>query len=225
MLESPHDGRQRQMNALGSAEMLAESPPVLRRLGLRSFAESVLGRSVPVSPSKSETVWKLAGHGEGGRVDLGGGASFLVEAGLIRVVTGDGGVPVPEASELTVPGACEWGPWSIRAEKLAEGFDLLGPEVATLDAARAGSRLTVRAWRDGDRIEPLGMEGSKSLQDLFTDRAVPRSLRHGIPVVLSGDEIAWVAGVAIGRRFRIRESTTSAIRLSAVQSPHRPISA
>lgn len=208
-----------------SAEMLAESPPVLRRLGLRSFAESVLGRSVPVSSAKSATVWKLAARGEGGRVDLGGGASFLVEAGLIRVVTGDGEAPEPEPAKLTVPGACEWGAWTVRAEILDEGFELLGPEVATLDAAEAGDRLTVRGWREGDRIEPLGMEGSKSLQDLFTDRAVPRSLRHGIPVVLSGEEIAWVAGVAIGRRFRVRESTGAAIRLSAVQSPHRPISA
>ena len=61
-----------------------------------------------------------------------------------------------------------------------------------------GSRatLTVRAWRAGDRMRPLGLGGTKSLQDLFTDRKVPRGLRRTLPVVESDGEIAWVAGVA-----------------------------
>ena len=40
-------------------------------------------------------------------------------------------------------------------------------------AAPSGPELVVRAWRDGDRIRPVGLGGSKSLQDLFTDRKVP----------------------------------------------------
>jgi tRNA(Ile)-lysidine synthase len=45
------------------------------------------------------------------------------------------------------------------------------------------------------------MEGSKSLQDLFTDRKVPRSLRHRLPVVVSDQRVAWVAGVAVSEEF------------------------
>ena len=33
--------------------------------------------------------------------------------------------------------------------------------------------LTVRGWRDGDRMRPVGLGGTKTLQDLFTDRKVP----------------------------------------------------
>ncbi|MGH7369974.1 MAG: tRNA lysidine(34) synthetase TilS, partial [Candidatus Methylomirabilaceae bacterium] len=36
---------------------------------------------------------------------------------------------------------------------------------AWLDADRAGSELTVRSWESGDRFVPLGMRGSKKLQD------------------------------------------------------------
>ena len=46
-------------------------------------------------------------------------------------------------------------------------------------------------------LRPLGMSGSKTLGDLFADRNVPRSLRPTLPVVTVGDEIAWVAGVAV----------------------------
>ena len=66
-----------------------------------------------------------------------------------------------------------------------------------LDADRLAHTLTVRAWRDGDRMQPLGLGGTKSLQDLFGDRKVPRSLRRSLPVVESDGEIAWVAGVAV----------------------------
>ena len=45
-----------------------------------------------------------------------------------------------------------------------------------------GPVLTVRAWQDGDRMRPAGVGGSKSLQDLFTDRKVPRALRRTLPV-------------------------------------------
>jgi tRNA(Ile)-lysidine synthase len=64
-------------------------------------------------------------------------------------------------------------------------------------------------------MRPLGLDGTKSLQDLFTDRRVPRSLRHALPLVVSGDRIAWVAGVAVSEEFRVREGAPRAALLSA----------
>jgi tRNA(Ile)-lysidine synthase len=62
-------------------------------------------------------------------------------------------------------------------------------------------------------MAPLGLGGTKSLQDLFTDRKVPRAERHRLPVVLSGGEIAWVPGVATGERFRARGGDSPRARL------------
>ena len=59
------------------------------------------------------------------------------------------------------------------------------------------------------------MEGTKTLQDLFTDRKVPRSLRHRLPVVASGDRVAWVAGVAVSEDFRLAPDTREAVVISA----------
>jgi tRNA(Ile)-lysidine synthase len=78
-----------------------------------------------------------------------------------------------------------------------------------------GDVVTVRAWRDGDRMRPAGLGGSKSLQDLFTDRKVPRALRRTLPVVESDGEIVWVAGVAVGERFAAREGEPGAVALRA----------
>ena len=54
------------------------------------------------------------------------------------------------------------------------------PGDVAVDATSAPP-LTVRAWRDGDRMRPVGLGGTKTLQDLFTDRKVPRALRRTLP--------------------------------------------
>jgi tRNA(Ile)-lysidine synthase len=82
-----------------------------------------------------------------------------------------------------------------------------------LDAAACAPGLNVRAWRDGDRMRPLGLGGSRSLQDLFTDRKVPRARRRAWPVVVCGEDIAWVPRVATGERFRVTEATGERLRL------------
>jgi tRNA(Ile)-lysidine synthase len=75
--------------------------------------------------------------------------------------------------------------------------------------------VTIRAWRDGDRMRPAGLGGSKSLQDLFTDRKVPRALRRTLPVVEANGEIVWVAGVAVDERFASAEDESGAVALTA----------
>jgi tRNA(Ile)-lysidine synthase len=91
-----------------------------------------------------------------------------------------------------------------------------GPAVATLDQDLLGSELEVRAWRPGDRISPLGLDGSKSLQDLFTDHRFPRSGRRRLPLLVAGGEIAWVPGLAVADRFRLTSQTRRAIRFEVV---------
>jgi tRNA(Ile)-lysidine synthase len=82
----------------------------------------------------------------------------------------------------------------------------VSPEPATLEPGEtalwgdyqikngSSDAIQVRSWQAGDRFRPLGMPGHKKLQDLFTDRKVPRRLRHQIPVILDqkGD-IIYVA--------------------------------
>jgi len=63
-----------------------------------------------------------------------------------------------------------------------------------LDRKAIGDAATVRGWRPGDRIQPLGMRGRKKLQDLFTDLRVPRPWRESVPLMETGSGSAWVVG-------------------------------
>ena len=116
---------------------------------------------------------------------------------------------------LGLPGRARVGGWEVRAELHPAPVEPAGPDLATLDAATLDAPLEVRTWREGDRIRPLGMRGTKTLQDLFTDRHVPRSLRPTLPIVTVDGEVAWVAGVAVSENFRLEPSAEEVAVLSA----------
>ncbi len=91
--------------------------------------------------------------------------------------------------------------------------NLSGLDEAWLDADRLTIPLTVRNWRPGDRIRPLGMEGTKKVSDLLTDIGVPASRRKDAIVVCSEGEIVWVVGYRLSHTFRIMHTTRNYARL------------
>jgi tRNA(Ile)-lysidine synthase len=129
----------------------------------------------------------------------------VAEYGTLRFTRAADAEP-PAPVELTVPGRVRFGDWELEARAEGPG------DVTVRDLAPV---VTVRAWRDGDRMRPAGLGGSKSLQDLFTDRKVPRALRRTLPVVESGGEIVWVAGVAVDERFAAGEGEPGGVALRA----------
>ena len=139
----------------------------------------------------------------------------ICEHGLIRFRTSSEADAAPEPVSLRVPGSCRFGRWEVRAEVRSGPVEPAGPDLATLDAETLGEELVVRTWREGDRMRPLGMHGTKSLQDLFTDRGVPRSLRHHLPVVTAAGHVVWVAGVAVSEDFRLGPKAREAAVLTA----------
>ena len=198
-----------------SRDALGALEPALRRLALRQLAERAAGRQVPLGRARAAEIWRLVGEPEGGVIELGGGVEAQVEQGHVRFTAGSTGGP-PEAA-LTVPGACRFGGWEVRADLEPGVPPAESSDLAVLDPAALAATLVVRCWREGDRMRPLGLGGSKSLQDLFTDRKVPRSLRHALPLVTSDGRIAWIAGVGVSEEFAARPGISESVVLSASQ--------
>jgi tRNA(Ile)-lysidine synthase len=133
--------------------------------------------------------------------------------------------PDPWESPLCVPG-CVYLPWGgvveARAEPAPSDVKAAGPWQAFLDREAAASGLKVRTWRDGDRMQPLGMAGSRKLQDLFVDAKVPRAERRQRPVIVDGDgRILWVAGLRIAHRAALQPGATECLHL--VWRPAQPV--
>lgn len=198
------------------AVALEDSPAAVRRRALRLLAERVAGRRVALGRGRVAEILRLAASPEGGTVELGGGLRAICESGTIRV--SPGAAPEPEPAMLTIPGRCRFGRWEVRARIEPGPPEPAGPGTALLDPARLGTEVIVRSWQDGDRIRPTGLGGSKSLQDLFTDARVPRSLRRTLPVVVARDEVAWVAGLAVSESFAAEHGADPLAILTATEA-------
>jgi tRNA(Ile)-lysidine synthase len=88
---------------------------------------------------------------------------------------------------------------------------------ACLDADRSATGLVVRNFAPGDRIAPLGMEGTRKLQDIFVDRKLARAQRPTFPVVTLEGQVAWLPGMARGRVALISPQTVRVLRLRALE--------
>jgi tRNA(Ile)-lysidine synthase len=196
-------------------EALGPLSPAVRRLALRQLAERAAGETVPLGRARAERIWMLLNEPEGGVIELGGGVEARIEGGHVRFMTGPSAEPL--AATLSIPGVCRFGGWEVRAELSADVPAADGPDLAVLDPGAIDGDLLVRSWRDGDRMRPLGLGGSKSLQDLFTDRKVPRSLRRALPVVTCDGRVVWIAGVAVSEEFAARPDSPEAAVLTAAQ--------
>lgn len=88
--------------------------------------------------------------------------------------------------------------------------------VAFIDYSALGKEVIVRNWSDGDRFCPLGMQGSKKLQDLFVDEKIPAEERDSIPIVESDGKIIWVGGVRPDERAKVTKNTKKVVKLELI---------
>jgi tRNA(Ile)-lysidine synthase len=82
-----------------------------------------------------------------------------------------------------------------------------------LNFDRLGKVLSVRGRRSGDKFHPLGVSGTKKLQDFFVDEKIPQEERDRVPVVVSEGKIVWVAGLRIDDEFKVAPTTRRVLEL------------
>jgi len=116
---------------------------------------------------------------------------------------------------LMFPSTADLGPAGVMVAEKAESVDTQGtPDSVVIDAEQLSGELIVDSVRPGDRMRPLGMDGSRKLSDLLIDAKVPKRDRGVTPVVRDGEQIVWLAGVRMSEDYRVRADTTSAVRLT-----------
>jgi tRNA(Ile)-lysidine synthase len=78
----------------------------------------------------------------------------------------------------------------------------------SFDADKVGGKITLRHWRPGDRFQPIGLKSLVKLQDLFTNRKIPRARRRELVVAVAENrEIFWVEDLRISENFKLTPQT------------------
>ncbi|MDO8964617.1 MAG: tRNA lysidine(34) synthetase TilS [Coriobacteriia bacterium] len=146
--------------------------------------------------------------------DLPGGLRAFDEYGTLIISRRQDEAEPMAPSLLTIPGTVDLGSAGTLTATAASPDDVDDdPFTAFVDADRLRGALTVDSPRPGDRMRPLGMEGSRKLQDVLTDAKVPRRRRAATPVVRDGECIVWLSGLRMSEEYRVGPGTVRAVRL------------
>ena len=78
------------------------------------------------------------------------------------------------------------------------------------------SEVLLRHWREGDRLKPFGMKGSKLLSDLFTDHKLNEKEKNNTWILEADGEILWVLGYRASRVFKVPNDSTDFVMISMV---------
>jgi tRNA(Ile)-lysidine synthase len=204
-----------------AAEGLRQAPRALARLLVHEVMTDASGGRT-VAFAHVESVLDLLRHPASG-IDLPGQRVELIEDHLVFCsrpadVTGRwadaqrlAGAPavLPFHHVLPVPGEVavpEIGRLVCveEAASAIEGTALAATADVAIVRKKGVHMLAVRSRRAGDRFRPMGLAGTKKLQDFFVDRKISRCLRDTVPLVVDqSDRIVWVAGHAVDDEFRV----------------------
>ena len=91
--------------------------------------------------------------------------------------------------------------------KTDQSFDIF-------DGRKLSFPLTVRSRKPGDRFQPLGQAKPLKLKGFLINRHISVEERDRLPLVLSGNDIAWVGGVVMGDAFKVSPKTKQFVQLS-----------
>ncbi len=100
--------------------------------------------------------------------------------------------------------------------KDATSFDLNGdPNVEYISADLIEWPLQIRNVLEGDRFNPIGMQGkTKKLQDFMTDLKLSAHEKSRTCVLTADDQIVWVIGKRLDEKFKVRTGNSIIYKLT-----------
>lgn len=204
-------------------EALAGRPLGARRRALRLW---LVSSGLPHESLDFETIGRLDRLLVSGRtassVTPAGGWVVRREYGRLIVRRAGDESPVAYSAPVLIPGETLLAEEGFRINASVEpgitrarpaGIGAF-PDCASLNVeAWRRRKMIVRSWRRGDRMRPMGISGSKKLQDIFVDAKIAADVRRRAPIFECGGEIVWLPGYRIARGWQVPESGVRALQL------------
>lgn len=202
-------------------------PVALAAAVIREWLRGALGDLRRVNRYQIDLMRELCANGITGTVAaLPGGWRMRLAYGIASLEQiGD----APDAPKFAIPLVCP-GVTVAPATGMRFAARIFPDAALEFASNKQGSRHTYRAWFDadaihnglivrnftyGDRIAPLGMTGTRKVQDLFVDRKTPRSRRAAWPMVVADGAIVWIPGLMRGRHGLITPATRAVLEIEA----------
>ena len=197
--------------------------PAIRRRVVRLAIETVKGNLANVDFQAVESAVLASAKGlRFGWTIPGTQVRILCDGKSLTILRAEAAAsPLPFEMVLNVSGTTEIPDGMIAAEELTDvnSADFAGPDCCVLDADAIQGMIRVRNRRPGDRIQPLGMSGTKKVQDILADAKIPADQRDRIPILSDDAGPLWVAGHRISERVKVTAKTRRILRIRYEKDP------
>lgn len=161
----------------------------------------------PMGLNRSTTDDIIRSHASSGREFRGKSCRYRLERGVLKPL----GADTPATVSPIAP--------DIISEVIPRG-DIATlrcpPDTLLLDAKALDGQPAWewRTWREGDRISPFGMRGSRLLSDIYSDLHLPLERRMTQPILTRDGKILWIPGIRASRHFPVTKTTETVLRLT-----------
>jgi tRNA(Ile)-lysidine synthase len=217
--ETEIPGGQPRSAALNLQWLLSE-PLALQRQVIKSIADEA---GFPVEFKHVEQILRFTAdpEAEGKQIALPHGWKAIREEELLVFEPPGPGEEEPADYEyrLKVPGEVYIPEADVRLQALQvvpdAGHEGYNPD-QLLNPALLQQEFVVRNWRPGERFWPAHTKAPKKMKELLQEHHLTGPQKKQWPVVVSGAEIVWVPGFAVGARFQAEKSAKNAILLREV---------
>jgi len=166
---------------------------------------------IEITREKLENILDILKKGGSKKLSLGKNIVLKKEYDKISVKSKETDSNVLKDVLLKIPGEVKYGNYRIKA------FRDINNSVGKNEFCtnlQEGMELLIRKRESGDRIQPVGMNSSKKIKDIFINEKIPKEAREVIPILVLNDEIVWIASVRGNEKFKSVKSEKIIVKLS-----------
>jgi len=200
-----------------SIRLLLSQPLALQRRIIRLLLSRLHNSLKQISYRHVADIRRMAGSERpNAQISLPQGIVIAKEYDALVFRSGEQNQPLPD--EVLIPGPGTYrlpgiARLTIEPSTAPAQFDTPCPDSAYFDLDKAPFPWHLRTFLPGDRIQPLGMAGTKKLKDIFIDSKMPLSQRSRTPLVFSKEMLIWVCGLRMSHHARLDSSSSRVIKI------------
>ncbi|MEK7396822.1 MAG: tRNA lysidine(34) synthetase TilS, partial [Candidatus Poribacteria bacterium] len=197
---------------------LKEQHLAIQRRILRLAIESLLGDLNRYDFQHIDEIMSLIDNGmTGSSISLPRGIIAEKSYGKIIIKLDKSESIKPFDYIIKIPGETNISRLGLKITTSFGEFDNYSKELyqKTFDYDIIKSDLHLRNRQQGDKLQPLGMSGTKKLKEYFIDKKIPRSQRNKIEILTDGNNIMWIVGYnTIDDRYKVTTQTKTHLNVT-----------
>ncbi|NLY21295.1 MAG: tRNA lysidine(34) synthetase TilS [Tissierellia bacterium] len=189
----------------------------IKRRVIRIALEQIVSTLEGNSYEQIEDVVSLSEKQTGKRIDNIKGVSVIIEYDkmVLKNNTVENKKSIDKTLEMGINNV--YANNSVIIMEIVDKISKTNNKTAYFDCDKLSGNIFVRNRKNGDRIVPTGMTGSKKIKDFFIDEKIPQSQRDEIMVFCDEEKIIWLGGLRQSELTKVDNDTKKILKIEILE--------